>query len=423
VATGYDDAVAMLEVRAALAGDAARLTRLLPSFLGGTEPRRYLVAVQRLGSTAPAGGEVGAVGVLTAVEGSLELQPLEVAPSTVADATSTARGPDVAAALVAAAGELGLAPVDGVVLTDTVGLQGLLWMTGDAEAAGRPQPLRFEDAIDALEREPFLGPDRAVGEARQAELATDVLASALARRPSTEAFATASGGAVADRHLVLFSTTKREQALIRGLGAAGVTDPGRNPLGWTATAAAPNLAGTYARWVTSDVVTLEVDGSAHVKTTVELLNRAPDGPPSALLGRAFGTERVGAWAADVRLRLPEGAEDVAGETSTPSETVTGQDELGEPYLEARLAADPGGSMSVIVGYRRPSAALVLDDIGTYRLRILPQPLAFPGVVRIRIALPEGTTVLDASDAFERGSDVVRFEGSPTAPIDLFVRYG
>ena len=423
VGTGYEDAVSSLERRAALAGDAARLARLLPGFLGGDGTRRYLVAVQRLGETAPAGGAVGGVGVLTATDGAMSMEPLAVADRDVASATASPRGPDVAAALLASATETGLGPLDGVILTDTIGLEELLWMTGDVEVAGRDDPLRFEDAIVAIEREPFLGPDREEGEARQAELGTAVLDSALGRRPSTEAFATATSAMAADRHLVLFSTTKREQALIRGLGAAGVADPGRNPLAWTATSTASNLAGTYVRWVTTQTVTLDETGSAKVKTTVELQNRAPDGPPSALLGRAFGEVRVGAWSADVRVTLPRGAEGIAGETSTPSETTLGKDDDGTPYLDASLRADPGSAMSLIVSYRRPAAALVLDGNGTYRVRIVPQPLAFPGVVRLRIVVPDGLTVLGASAAFERGADVVRLEGSPTAPIDLFVRYG
>jgi hypothetical protein len=423
VGTGYEDAVSSLERRAALAGDAARLARLLPGFLGGDGTRRYLVAVQRLGETAPAGGAVGGIGVLTATDGAMSMEPLAVADRDVASATASPRGPDVAAALLASATETGLGPLDGVILTDTIGLEELLWMTGDVEVAGRDDPLRFEDAIVAIEREPFFGPGREEGEARQAELGTAVLDSALGRRPSTEAFATATSAMAADRHLVLFSTTKREQALIRGLGAAGVADPGRNPLAWTATTTASNLAGTYVRWVTTQTVTLDETGSAKVKTTVELQNRAPDGPPSALLGRAFGEVRVGAWSADVRVTLPRGAEGIAGETSTPSETTLGKDDDGTPYLDASLRADPGSAMSLIVSYRRPAAALVLDGNGTYRVRIVPQPLAFPGVVRLRIVVPDGLTVLGASAAFERGADVVRLEGSPTAPIDLFVRYG
>jgi hypothetical protein len=423
VATGYDDALSSLELRAALAGDAARLARLLPGFLGGDGVRSYLVAVQRLGETAPAGGAVGAVGVLSATDGVMTLAPLAVAEAPTTLATTSPRGPDAAAALLSAAAEAGLGSFDGVVLTDSVGLQELLWMTGDAEVAGRKDPLRFEDGITSLEREPFLGPDRTTGETRQAELWTAVLESALGRRPSAEAFAAAAAGIVAGRHLVLFSTTKREQALIRGLGAAGVADAGRNPLAWTATSTAPNLAGTYARWVTTQVVTLEADGSARIKTTVEFQNRAPDGPPSALLGRAFGAERVGAWAADLRLILPKGADGVTGETSTPSETVVGEAEDGSPFLDASLHADPGSAMTLIVGYRRPAAALVLDGNGAYRMRVVPQPLAYPGVVRIRIVMPDGTSVTDASAAFERGVDVVRFEGTPAAPLDLFVRYG
>lgn len=423
VATGYDDAVASLELRSALASDAARLARLLPSFLGGAETRQYLVAVQRLGQTAPAGGAVGGVGVLTATDGTMSMDPLTVAPESLSAATESANGSDAAAALLAAAEQEGLGRFDGVILTDSVGLQELLWMTGDADVPGSKDPLTFEDAIVALERDPFLGPDRASGETAQAALGTAVLDSVLGRRPSTEAFASATAGMVADRHLVLYSTTKREQALIRGLGAAGLADLGRNPLAWTATTSAPNLAGTYARWVTTQVVTLTADGSARIKTTVDLQNRAPDGPPSALLGRSFGQERVGAWSADLRLALPKGADHVSGETSTPSDTTVGENDDGSSYLDAGLSADPGSSMSLIVGYQRTGAALVLDGEGSYRMRIVPQPLAYPGIVRIRISLPDGMSVLDASSAFERGGDVVRFDGSPTAPIDLFVRYG
>lgn len=423
VATGYEDAVASLERRTALAGDASRLAQLLPGYLGGDAPRRYVVAVQRLGEPAPAGGTVAGVGVLTASDGAMSMEPLTVADADLAAATASPRGPDAAAALVASATDAGLGPLDGAILTDSVGLEELLWMTGDVEVAGRRDPLRFEDAIAAIEREPFLRPDREAGEVRQVELGTAVLEGALGRRPSTEAFATATSAMAAGRHLVLFSTTKREQALIRGLGAAGVAGPGRNPVAWTATATASNLAGTYIRWVTTQTVTLDGSGTARVKTTVELQNRAPDGPPSALLGRAFGEERVGAWSADVRVSLPKGADGVTGETSTPSETTVGEGEDGTPVLDASLHADPGSAMSLIVSYRRPAAALVLDGNGTYRVRIVPQPLAFPGVVRLRIVVPDGSTVLDASAAFERGADVVRFEGSPSAPIDLFVRYG
>lgn len=423
VATGYDDAVGSLELRTALAADAARLARLLPSFLAEGGFRRYLVAVQRMGDTAPAGGVVGGVGVLSVSDGTMTMTPLAVGEARFTAASDRPQGPDVAAALLSAAADAGFGPLHGVILTDSVGMQELLWMTGDADAVGRRDPLRFEDAIASLEREPFLGPDRAAGESAQAELWSAVLSSALDRRPSTEAFASATAGMVADRHLVLFSTKKREQALIRRLGAGGVADPGRNPLAWTASSTASNLAGTYMRWVTTQVVTLEPDGSARVKTTVELENHAPDGPPSALLGRAFGAQRIGAWSADIRLLLPVGADGVRGETSTPSETRVGEADDGSPFLQGELRADPGSAMSLIVGYRRPGAALVLDGSGTYRMRIVPQPLVLPGIVRIRIQVPDGMSILDASGAFDRGADVVRYEESPTAPVDLFVRYG
>ena len=50
VATGFDDAVETLRRRAKIALDARDLVGFLPGFLGAHEDRRYLLAVQTLGS-------------------------------------------------------------------------------------------------------------------------------------------------------------------------------------------------------------------------------------------------------------------------------------------------------------------------------------------------------------------------------------
>jgi hypothetical protein len=419
VATGYDDAIEALTRRTELAGDAAGLAELVPPMFGGSEPRRYLVAVQRLGQPFPMGGRVGPVGILNAAAGVLSLQPLQPAGKAFASATVSPDGPTTSRALLAAAEVAGFGTLDGVILTDSVGIQGLLWMVGDVAAASGP--IRFQTAITALERTPYLVTDPLLGDDDQAALASDVLGAVLERSPSTEAFAQSTSRLVAGRHLVLYSTRSEERRTIRGIGAGGAFVPGDNPLAFTATMAANNRAGTFTRWVTTSVIALDADGAAQVRTTVELRNRAPSEPASALLGPQFAAEPVGWFGAQVRIALPAGVEGLASETSTPSETEVVADERGSAVL-GELSARSRAAMTLLVTYRRPGAVVRADDVSTYTLRLIPQPLAVDAAVRIRILLPEGATLVAASHEFEQGVQLVRYGGTPNGPLTLFVSY-
>lgn len=420
VASGYDDAVEATQRRAQLAADAATLAEFVPAALGGTGPRRYLVAVQRLGQPYPMGGRAGPVGVLTASDGVMTLTPLEPAGKAFSQATVSPDGPTAARALLSAAEVAGFGELDGVVLTDTVGLQGLLWMVGDVDPPST-SAMRFQTAITALERTPYLVTDASLGDEDQADLASDVLDATLTRSPSTEAFSLSASRLVSGRHLVLYSIRPKERRAIRGLGAAGAFAPGPNPLAFTATTAADNRAGTFQRWVTTQVVVLDDDGTANVKTSIDLRNRAPSSPSSALLGPEFAAKPVGWFAADVRVALPEGIEGLESETSTPSVTEVVADEHGSAVV-GQLSARSRAAMTLLVSYRRSDAVVDVDGASTYKMRLIPQPLAIPGTVRVRIVLPEGATLVDASPGFELGAQRVVYGGAAAATTTLFVSY-
>ncbi len=109
---------------------------------------------------------------------------------------------------------------------------------------------------------------------------------------------------------------------------------------------------------------------------------------------------------------------MTAETSVPSETETVKADRRTTVI-ARLAADPGESMALIVGYRVVDAGL---DDGVYRLVVVPQPAWPAGVVRLQIDAPPGSTIAEASDELEVGGTSASYVGTPTRPFSVWIRF-
>ena len=427
VAAGYDDALETLRRRAAIAADANDLMALLPRFLGSGAERRYLLAIQTLGRPLGVGGEVDLIGVLTARDGVTTMTtPLTPAGEGFVRTTDATDGRSAGENLLAAARDEGLGDLDGVLLADSVWLADAVWTTGTAEVSGRDLPVNPDDAPMVLEREVFEGRDAAAAATRRAEVANAIVESYLARRPATEAFATALARDVAERHLTIVATRGRERRILERLGADGAPEPpGQPPLAVTWNTVVDNQAAIFTDRELSHRVMLDDDGSARVRTIVTLTNHADEAPPSALLGFPLpatvpdpaGVDPVGGWAADVGVLLPTRADRVTAETSIPSETSIVK-EAGRTVANATLAADPGDSRSLLVGYRLPDAKI---GDGEFRLRVIPQPAWPAGLVRIRIDAPPGTVIAEASNDLEVGGVSATYVGTPTRPFTLWIR--
>ncbi len=427
VATGYDDALETLRRRAAIAADASDVMALLPRFLGSGAEREYLLAIQTLGRPLGVGGEVDLIGVLTADDGVMTLStPLTPAGEGFARATDTTDARSAGENLLAAAGDEGLGELDGVLLADSMWLADAVWTTGTAEVPERDLPVNPDEAPTVLEREVFEGRDVAAADTRRAEVANAIVESYLARRPATEAFATALARDVAERHLTVVATRGRERRILERLGADGAPEPpGQPPLAVTWSTVVDNQAAIFTDREISHRVMLDDDGSAKVRTIVTLTNHADDAPPSALLGFPLpatvpdpaGVNPVGGWAADVGVLLPAKADRVTAETSVPSETSIVKEE-GRAVVLAQLAVDPGDSRSLLVGYRLPDAKI---DDGEFRLRVIPQPAWPVGLVRVRIDAPPGEVIAEASADLEVGGVSATYVGRPTRPFTLWIR--
>jgi hypothetical protein len=419
VANGYDDALSVLQRRAALATDASRLFHLLPRLLGGSH--RYLLAVQSLSRPANPAGRLGAVGVLTASGGRVSVEPLQPADRPIADAVTSMDVPTDAKAMLAAAADLGIEDLDGVILMDTAGLQDLLWMVGDVQLADLTEPMSQNDAVTTLDRDVFAGTDAAASEQQQALLAGEALTAALEQRPSTEAFGTGFAQMLNGRDLAIYSTDPGTQAWLRRLGATGALDTSGNLLALQLESTADNRTGTFLRRPVSVVVSLDDEGTASLRTVMDVNNDAPDDPPSVLLGEAFVEHPIGSFSGDARIYLPAQADRISIETSTPGPTSIDED-LGVPVATAGFTVPSNGSTSVIMNARVTSAAVKTGNTWSYVIRILPQPQGAPQPLRVLVHVPSGRSVVDASDQMDVAGGQALYLGSPSGAITLFVSY-
>lgn len=421
VAAGFNDTLAVLTRRAALAEDASNLFHLLPRLLGGDGTRRYLLAVESLAQPQNPGGRVGPVGVMTATDGRLTLEPFAPASGALRNALVSPDFPLDARAMLAAAAEEGTRGLDGVILVDTAGLQDLLWVVGDVTVTALTDPMTQNNAVDALDRDVFLGNAPLPAEDQQATLAGGLLEAAFTRRPSTEAFATGLAEMVNGRHLALYATDRKAQGLLAGLGATGVLDTSGNFLSFALDNTGTNRTGTFVRRPVSVNVTLDDSGTAGLRVVMDVSNDAPLSPASVLLGHPFTQHPVGSFTGDASVYLPRNADRIRGETSQGGATAI-EKELGVPVATAPLSLRSGDSTSVSVSARVSGAATRLGSGWVYIIRIVPQPSATPQGLRVLVKVPTGRSVTSATDGMEIAGNVARYAGAPDGAVTLFVRY-
>jgi hypothetical protein len=440
------EASAIVADRASTVEVALGLTDLLPSMLGGDEPRRYVVAIQNLSAPRGTGGYLGFLGILTAVDGDVALESLQpTARLGTVEAVPVPRevaarygrfgvqttpwaanySPDVPTSsdvVLAQAEAAGLGRFDGVIWVDTLWMADMLRAVGPVEVPMWPEPITADGVVEILNRRSFETDDEAASNELQSAVGLAVWDAVLTRDPDLRAFASAMAASVARGSFAATSLDDDEQGTIAELGAAGTFRPEGHPLAVVWQDASANRAGYFATFDVEHEVTLDAEGGARMRTVASMENGAPDEPPSILLG--FGTDGVpiGWWGVNANVYLPVDAEIVAV-TSRPTGVAFVEEEFGVPVATGYLAADPGADASVEVTSLAPAAAPVDGDERSYRLTVLPRPLLTPATFRVSIAVPEGASVSATAPGMTVADGVVRWEGAPTEPVELWVRYG
>jgi hypothetical protein len=378
VGEAVTQAKAELEPRAAQASKAALAARLLPGFFGVDEPRTYLFVMLQPSDPRGAGGYPGMYGLVHIDGERIRLRELE-ATGTIPEVDPVAASPEVqrryddrgsrtafwnttyspdfptdARLMMGIWKAAGYPPVDGVIAGDATLLSGVLEATGPVSAPTRvwPEPIGPENVAGVLGRDTYLTTSQPEADRLQTAVGTALWRSVLESSWAPGPLLAALGEATGTRHLQVYSTTPEEESLIEDLDFdGGVEFSEDQPPLVVFQGLSANRAGYFARF---DTTTEErsTDAGTEVTVTVRMRNRAPDGPPSQLLGLA-GDGAIGQFAVEMDMYLPVGARVLRSRVDGRLGLQLVDREFGRPVAIQYLLADAGESSTAVVTYLIP----------------------------------------------------------------------
>lgn len=427
---------------------AADVLEVLPGLLGADGPRVYLVGAGALSELRGSGGLLGSWAVLTVDDGDLlfddfvDVDDLPVpdgrvtAPSEDFErrygryaALSTWRSANISPDFPAAAQVMmqlyedgGGAPVDGVIVADTVVFQRLAERSGGL----RVQGVGFLDPEETLQ---FVGLD-AYAEFDDESERKRVLGAA-ATAAFTELFDALGGddlrataqlftGVAQGGHLQVHVRDEQAQAALEQVGVAGGLPTGEGEsFGLSASNFAQNKVDYFTELDIDHAVRLAPDGVTHGTVAGRLHNDAPQ--------QGYPRDVLGPWLDDV-----EPGDNVSLITAScsrscrfatlPDGAVDGGSERGRAMSDA-LVHLPAGDTGV-VRYETRSEGGWRDADGGAVLEVehLVQPRIRPTTLRVRVDIPAGFEAAEVPDGATIDASEITWEDRTSGRVRLVFRF-
>lgn len=411
----FAEEVADAQADATLANE---VLSVAPGLLGADGPRTYLVAFMTPAELRGAGGFIGNFAELRATDGDVSLgrsgrirELLAARPDgartiegldeyldrygrfepadNVQDASISPHWPYDAQALAQLYPQSGGSEVDAVIGIDPTGMAALLELTGPVEIEGLSVPLSAENAEDYLTRVQYLafGDDTE----RREDILDEVIRTTFdelttAELPAPRRLGAVLGPVARGRHIHAWSPEEDEQALFALMDASGELDfaAGGDGLAVIQQNAGNNKLDAYLQRDIDYTSSVDTDtGDVESTLTITLHNAPPDADlPRVVDGNNRGVPR-GTNLTWLNLHTPL---TVTSATLDGDEIRLGEDtEAGMPVWETPLLqVPPGGSVTLEVRLRG-----AIDLREAYRLTLMPQPVANPDQVSVRIDLTDG----------------------------------
>ena len=404
-----------------LVQDYRRARELVPSVLGFSGPRTYLVLAQNNAELLPTGGLISVYGLVTFREGRIEQMAFEDAVA-FSDRWMEAGhyveppgplgnyllkgwswnlalanwSPDFPTAARQAqwffeAG--GGAPVDGVIGINVTTLEKLLGVTGPVDVPEYGVRVTRDNALDIIEahtRSPaHPGDDR---KAIVGLIADEVLKRVLHAGPSQWSSLLDTLQELGDgKDLLIYLNDADEQRLVREMGwDGGLHDsPGDYLMVVDASVNSTKLNIAIEQSIRLDV-TLDELGNARHRVTLGYVNNLPqwqEGRDPELVRRLMLGGTYGGY---VRLLTAPGSRLIGVTERGVSIGLEEISEEGGKTVFGRFFALPSGQEKAIqIEYVSPTIVDMGRDDWEYRLLIQKQPGAAPPLLRVNLSLPEG----------------------------------
>jgi len=424
VGRGVTDAVGALGPAVRTLTQAGTGLGVLSGLLGETGPRSLMVMLQNNAELRGAGGYAASFATGRLEDGTLSLEPLQDVVAA-ADPPSRARRvpapaeytedyavlsgdttiwrswnmsphvPDSALVGARVAGALLGQEPDVVVLLDVPALGSLAALGGTGVVLPDGTQVSASELADALLVDAYAtaGPELEGQLRRRAELqaaATTVVRRLLASDVPVAETARTLGSLAAGRHLSVWSARPEEEQALVELGVAGSVDAPEGT-GDLSHVSVNNIGANKLDIYVDRDVSVEVvltEDEATVVQRVRFANEAPEG----LVPYVAGEDNPGRVTSRVELSLPPGAQDVRATIDGGPWGGTFRPGASRQRLATELQLPRGVASELEVHYTLP-----LDD-GTYRLRVLPQPLARDADLDLTVRSADGQPLVDDAGA-------------------------
>jgi UDP-N-acetylmuramyl pentapeptide phosphotransferase/UDP-N-acetylglucosamine-1-phosphate transferase len=401
---------------------AAVAAQLAPAIFGGEGPRTYLLVVQNNAESRATGGFIGSYGLITALDGKLEVgdllrtatwnSALRDLPDVTIDAPDDYRTrytqfdpattmqnvnlspdfPSVAQVLMSLAPQAGLTKVDGVLAVDPLGLAALLRLTGPVDVPGWPTAINSENVVQVTLSDAYAEfaetPERADFLGDVAQVAVDAATAGSLGRPAQ--IAKVMGAAAHEGHLILAFARPEEQALAVELGVSGRMEPIRSDaVAVTSSNAAANKIDYYLQRSISYTVKLDPNAratAAHVAGSLDVTldnTATAEGLPQIVIGPYDARFYAGENRALVSIYSPL---QVAGtQINGKAVAVSPGTERGRRVYSLYTQIPAQSSSTVDT---KLAGKVALHD-GWYDVDVRHQPTLRPDRVRVSVDVPKG----------------------------------
>jgi hypothetical protein len=434
----------------------AQLDATLPAVLGWDSPKRYLVLTQNPAELRPTGGYIGSFGTITFDKGRITerrfqdvflldlpwdfpfvkpppaltrylLGPKQ--PWQLADANWSPDFPTSAKEAISLyRNEGGSGAIDGVLGINTYTIDELLAVTGPVSVPTYNVTVASgETTLKTLQNTRVA---TAAATNRKAFLSAfaDRLLDALIALPPARWSDLASHGEQfrSERLFLAWLADANAQASIVKLGLDGGVRADTGDFVYPVDSNVSPVSKLNA--VTDRELDLDVRldqyGNALNELTVHWTNRidTPEARPYRDLPTLEGLTTLGMY---FRLLVPERSrvETISAGTQAPISLPADVEDVAGRTVISNYFPIPPGSARLSYGWTSPYPAdLGEDGIVTYRLTIQKQPGLRPGPIRLRITVPAGATVIDASPGLAVGRESVTVDTTFNRDIDVVVRY-
>jgi hypothetical protein len=391
-----DDALAT--ARSQVSETLATLTRAdlvlsaTPTLLGEDVNRHYLFVLQDPAQSRSSGGVIRYYGVLSASEGKLHLGKVRPIRKFTHRSGAGVRNfnlspdfPTVARWLLAYFEERTGRRLDGVIASDPLVLQRVTGVTGPVREEGYSVAVNSDNAAqvlmhDAVEHFESRTADRDQWVAAIVEKSWKAATKGVGE---TSALLEALDTSARTQHLKVYTSSAEAQRALDDLqitGDVGVYGPNTQLVAQNSRIA--SQVDFFLRRRVDARISLKPDGSALVKTTVRVENRAPDGPPSSVLG----FDHPGLARLSLETLLPQSARNItvlSGETGGSRRGTTAE----RPSLSIDMKIPSDSTSTVSFSYQIPDA-VAEDD--SFNFTLVPTSLAFPDEALLRVDAADGS---------------------------------